>query len=123
MLNAAVALAKREGCPLSQLRALLPERVTRSDRLVDRPTQASLDYLRAMDEERQIDLLDRLGRVVHVDTTDGHRMTLDNERIVHLRPSGNAPEFRIYVEAEDAGEADGLLSQVKERLASLLPAG
>ena len=34
--------------------------------------------------------------------TDGLRITLTNGRIVHLRPSGNAPELRCYAEAEQA---------------------
>ena len=35
-----------------------------------------------------------------MDTTDGLRMTLADGRIVHLRPSGNAPELRCYAEAD-----------------------
>jgi phosphomannomutase len=31
--------------------------------------------------------------------TDGLRITFANEEIIHLRPSGNAPEFRCYAEA------------------------
>ncbi|MGO2233635.1 MAG: hypothetical protein ACTH5B_06140 [Marinomonas sp.] len=36
--------------------------------------------------------------VVSIDETDGLRMTLNNGDIAHLRPSGNAPELRCYVE-------------------------
>ena len=39
------------------------------------------------------------GEVRAIDTTDGLRMTFENGEIVHLRPSGNAPEFRCYNEA------------------------
>jgi phosphomannomutase len=38
--------------------------------------------------------------IKHVDETDGLRMTLADERTIHLRPSGNAPELRCYAEAE-----------------------
>ena len=120
---AAIALAKRENCRLSELRALLPNRVTRSDRLVNRPTSASLEYLADMDETAEATLLDGLGTVRDVDTTDGRRMTLGDDRIVHLRPSGNAPEFRIYVEAETADAADETLAFVKDRLGRILPKG
>jgi len=31
--------------------------------------------------------------------TDGLRIFFNNGEIIHLRPSGNAPEFRCYAEA------------------------
>ncbi|MDF2143350.1 phosphomannomutase, partial [Paenirhodobacter sp. CAU 1674] len=51
-----------------------------------------------------------LGTVAACDRTDGLRMTLTNGRIVHLRASGNAPEFRVYTEAETAADAAVLLA-------------
>jgi phosphomannomutase len=45
------------------------------------------------------------GNVASVDLTDGVRMTFDNEEIVHLRPSGNAPEFRVYTESDNPARA------------------
>lgn len=35
------------------------------------------------------------------DETDGVRMIFENDRTIHLRQSGNAPELRLYAEAED----------------------
>ena len=122
---AAIALAKREGVALSDLDGMLPQRRTRSDRLADRPTAASrafLDDLRAETGARNA-LLDGIGTVETTDETDGLRMTLDTDEIVHLRPSGNAPEFRIYVEAGDEARAEDLLAEVKGRLAERLPEG
>ncbi|MDD8024666.1 MAG: hypothetical protein PHX82_16340 [Paracoccaceae bacterium] len=46
-----------------------------------------------------------LGVEVAVDLTDGLRISLEMNRIVHLRPSGNAPEFRVYVEATSEAKA------------------
>jgi phosphomannomutase len=43
------------------------------------------------------------GQVASVDTTDGLRMSFESGEIVHLRPSGNAPEFRCYKEAGSEG--------------------
>ena len=37
--------------------------------------------------------------------------TLDDGRIIHFRPSGNAPEMRCYVEAESSEAAEALLSR------------
>jgi phosphomannomutase len=39
------------------------------------------------------------------------RITLDTGRIVHLRPSGNAPELRFYAEAESPQAARDFLAR------------
>ena len=39
------------------------------------------------------------GTCCFIDRTDGIRMSFSNDEIIHLRPSGNAPEFRCYNEA------------------------
>ncbi|KKL71228.1 hypothetical protein LCGC14_2096990, partial [marine sediment metagenome] len=43
------------------------------------------------------------------DLTDGLRITLVTGDIVHLRPSGNAPELRFYAEASGVEAAAALL--------------
>ena len=48
------------------------------------------------------------------------RTTFETGRIVHLRPSGNAPEFRIYTEAEDKDVAHDILAMIAERLRQTL---
>lgn len=120
---ATVALARREGVALADLDATLPPRFTRSDRLKNRPTDRSKAFLTELGDApaKQDALLDGIGRVEGTDSTDGLRMTLDTDEIVHLRPSGNAPEFRIYVEAADEARAGALLEDVKDRLAAELP--
>ncbi len=45
------------------------------------------------------------GHVEETDTTDGLRITFENSEVVHLRPSGNAPEFRCYNEADTESRA------------------
>ena len=56
------------------------------------------------------------GAVVATNKTDGLRVTFANGDIVHLRPSGNAPELRCYAEADSAARAkalcDGCLARV-----------
>jgi len=37
-------------------------------------------------------------QIERLDETDGLRIYLGNQDIVHLRPSGNAPELRCYAE-------------------------
>lgn len=104
---AILLLAKQAEKTVSGLVRLLPPRFTASDRIKDFPTalsQAHLSPLQAGDTEANIheaqDLLgDVFGRVVNVDTTDGIRIGLNSGEVVHLRPSGNAPELRCYTEA------------------------
>ena len=43
---------------------------------------------------------DTFGNLKAANTTDGVRLTFSNDVIVHFRPSGNAPEFRCYTEAD-----------------------
>ena len=58
---------------------------------------------------RVIELLgDGFGDVVKIDTTDGVRITFSGGDIVHLRPSGNAPELRCYTEADSPERAKEL---------------
>jgi phosphomannomutase len=93
---------------VSGLLAGLPRRYTTSDRLRDFPTErsrAKIAGLSCGDIERDRETLERVfgeyfGSVASVDRTDGLRVTFESDEVVHLRPSGNAPEFRCYNEAD-----------------------
>ncbi len=61
-------------------------------------------------------LFDGLGRTESINRTDGLRCSLHGGRIVHFRASGNAPELRIYIEAENDLAASELLAEVTRRL-------
>ena len=77
-------------------------RFTAADRLQDVPVSASQDLVRRLTEDeaaRQNFVTELGGQAVGINTLDGLRMTLADGRIVHIRPSGNAPELRLYVEA------------------------
>lgn len=106
---ALLAGVRARGVPLSALATALPPRFTASDRLKDYPTERSRALIESLSTggfaamER---LFGRLcGKVAAVDTTDGLRMRFENGEIVHLRPSGNAPEFRCYNEADSEARA------------------
>ncbi len=81
----------------------LPSRYTYSDRIQNFPTTKSQEIITKAKQAPE-NLLTQLGftNVVinQVNVTDGLRLTLKNETIIHLRPSGNAPELRCYAEAE-----------------------
>lgn len=122
-LLAPLALARAGG--LAALVAAEPPRFTASDRLQEVPTdrtQALVAHLGASPGARA-GFLAGLGAVeAGVDRTDGLRLTLQGGRIVHLRPSGNAPELRFYAEAETREAAEGLLTAGLAALAGLLAA-
>ena len=106
-------LARCEGKTLSQLVAALPPRYTASGLLKNCPVEQSEAILArfttgddandraALEEAFGLDL----GPVKSIDRTDGVRVTFANGEIVHLRPSGNAPEFRCYTEAATEARA------------------
>ncbi len=52
-----------------------------------------------------------LGKIAARDVIDGLRVQLVGGGSVHLRPSGNAPEFRCYVEASTQGAAEALMER------------
>lgn len=81
----------------------LPLRFTFSDRIQNFATEKS----RVIIEQGKNDptnLLIKMGfenvEIRTVDETDGLRITLTDGMIVHLRPSGNAPELRCYSESD-----------------------
>ena len=102
-------LSKQQGISLSQLVAKLPQRYTYSDRLQNFPQESSKKILSLFSEhlseeelQNQVSLSfgNSVGNLVSIDYTDGVRMIFDSNLIIHLRPSGNAPEFRCYTEAD-----------------------
>jgi phosphomannomutase len=88
-----------------------PARFTVTDRLENIPTEASKALLARLSEAKAMAaFLAPVGHPEAVDATDGLRVRIAGGGVVHLRPSGNAPEFRVYAEA-DSPEAAGHLMQ------------
>ena len=117
---ALLAESRRRGLTLSALSRDLPQRFTHSDRLQEFPTARSQDLLLRLagDPESAARLLaPDAGMGVGIDHTDGLRMTFESGDIVHLRPSGNAPELRCYAEAADEGRAKALCDACLARIA------
>jgi len=111
-LLAPLALAKSAG-GLAAVVAAEPARFTAADRLQGVATEKSKALVADFDTnaaKRAVFLARFSGQEVAVDRTDGLRMTLADGRIVHLRPSGNAPELRLYVEADSVQAAREVLA-------------
>jgi len=75
---ATIIESKKQGLKISELLAKLPARYASSG----------------------------LTRGFSVDATDGYRMEFENGDIIHLRKSGNAPEFRCYTESKTPEQAE-----------------
>lgn len=112
------------GRPLSGLLAELPQRATASDRIAEVPDEVSRRFLARLEREAaaQASLLGGLGEVIGLDTLDGVRLILGSGELVHLRQSGNAPELRVYTEAEDEARSLALLASMVERARAALGA-
>ena len=114
---APLAATHAAGQTLAQAVAALPTRFTAADRLQDIPTDASkalIDRL-IQDPNARVAFFE-LQELADMDLTDGMRVTFANGDIVHLRPSGNAPECRCYAEAASVGHAQALVKRYMEKL-------
>lgn len=49
-----------------------------------------------------------LGAVISIDFTDGIRIKFDSQNVIHIRPSGNAPQLRVYTNSNTQTQADTL---------------
>lgn len=108
VLPVVATLAASRGAGLAALVASEPARFTAADRLQEVPVEASQALVRRLTDNvraQQVFLAVLGGAAADVNTLDGLRITLVDGRVVHLRPSGNAPELRLYVEAETAARA------------------
>ncbi len=103
--------------------AAQPARFTAADRLqhIDlAAANAWLDQLIQVTDVRTAFLGVFETQLQTLDLTDGARMILVDGRVIHLRPSGNAPELRIYVEANAPTVATKTLAMARDVVATQL---
>jgi phosphomannomutase len=142
-LVSVIHLILKSGKDVSQFLKTLPRRFTHADRIKDFPTylsKAIISYLTPKDlnDPEELEIIkkrmekvflgdDGFGKVENINYTDGIRILFDNGEISHLRPSGNAPEFRNYAIAdspERAGEMVRIgIEKVMPRLVELVAPG
>jgi len=101
----------------------LPLRFTASDRLItsgaSSTVQLVLDGLRK--DHNFHDLLEsKTIMIASRDSTDGLRAVMSNGDILHVRPSGNAPELRIYAESSCPEHARSMVSYALSAIKPLL---
>jgi phosphomannomutase len=101
------------GTPLSKIAAQYRLPFALSDRLENFPVEASaalMAHLRSSKASLAA-FLGPAGTPASVSDVDGLRVTLADDAVIHLRPSGNAPEMRCYVEAETEDAAKALMAK------------
>ncbi|WP_238368502.1 phosphomannomutase [Mesobacterium pallidum] len=109
-----VAVLVASGESVSARVAQEPSVCTAADRLQEVPQELSQPFVAALasDAAARRAFLSVLGETAHeVDLTDGVRMTRADGVVLHVRPSGNAPELRLYVEAKSRSEVTALLDR------------
>jgi phosphomannomutase len=114
--------AKAEGLPVSGLGGLMPLRFTASDRIKDFPTEISQQLIAELSSTPVAirELFSEMGEIASIDQTDGLRIAFECDEIIHLRPSGNAPELRCYAEAATLERAQQLtrdgIARLRDRI-------
>jgi phosphomannomutase len=102
VIGAIMLLFVAQKTSIAKLVEELPQRYTHSDRIQNFATEKSQQII-AQGKENPTRLLAQLGfeneTIKSVNEIDGLRIILNDDRIIHLRPSGNAPELRCYTEA------------------------
>lgn len=120
---AVLGTAAKAGQSLSALATAYSLPIALSDRLENFAVERSgalMAYLRAS-ADNLAGLVAPLGQVKSVSDIDGLRITLADDSVVHVRPSGNAPEMRCYVEAKDQAAAEALLAKGLATLSAWTP--
>jgi phosphomannomutase len=121
ILPALAVLAAAGSGRVSDLMQGLPARFTASDRLQEFPVATSRQLIETLTSDPEA-LLRYLApddaKPVDCNTTDGLRIRFNNGEIVHLRPSGNAPELRCYCEAGSEARAMQLVQCVLGKIKS-----
>lgn len=118
VLPAIMLLSAAQHVGIAALVNALPQRFTHSDRIQNFATYKS-QIIIAKGSIDPLWLLIRLGlddELLLQDQTDGLRLKLLSGNIIHLRPSGNAPELRCYAESDNIEIAKLLVEQVLQKI-------
>jgi phosphomannomutase len=122
VLPALAVLALAGQGQVSALLDTLPKRYTASDRITSFATEKSKQLLAQAAAAPEL-FLNQLGfngvEISDLNQIDGLRISLSNKDIIHLRPSGNAPELRCYAETATETAAINLVQQCLSKLAAM----
>jgi len=120
-----LALSVQNKMSLSKLVQLFPQRFVYSHSIKGFPTEKSQKIIKKIlkkgtaEKKLAKKLFALPAEVKKFDFTDGARMFLANDEIIHVRPSGNAPEIRVYCEADTFERARELTEQTLKKISRL----
>jgi phosphomannomutase len=119
---APLAAAKAAGQSMAGLVAGLPQIFTAADRVAEVPTEKSKAFIAELTDspEARAAFFETGAAEEALDLTDGLRVMFEGGVVVHLRPSGNAPECRCYAEAASPEAARALVDAHLAKLAARL---
>ncbi|HET9411473.1 MAG TPA: phosphomannomutase [Candidatus Saccharimonadales bacterium] len=115
----ALLTATQQNKPVSAIFNELPKRFTQAGLINDFPMQVSRQILQRFsldtpevraELQAVFNAKQGFGALTAINTIDGIRMFFDNGDIAHLRPSGNAPQLRIYSVANTQERADQIVA-------------
>jgi phosphomannomutase len=116
----ALLLAKEKNLKISETKSLLPSIFTASGLLKNFPAEKSFHILDTIKGDPSAFFRNNLKPwdlpLLDVENLDGIRCRFNGDLVIHLRPSGNAPEFRCYTEAKEQSMADKLCMDVVDFL-------
>jgi len=107
------------GVTLSELFEGLPKRYTEAGLIDNFPTEVSARIIEKFSDNTPevyqalgafFTAEHNFGAVTKIDSLDGVRIFFDNGEIAHLRPSGNAPQLRIYSVADSQERAEEIVA-------------
>lgn len=121
----ALSLSIDKHLTLSKLVKTYPERYVWTETVKNFPTEISQGIIGKITNNKKgakkiaKKLFGLPAKVRRIDYTDGVRLFLANGEIFHTRPSGNAPELRVYLEAANAKRALDLAKQILKKIYQL----
>jgi len=120
-----LAAANQAKMTIAEFVKTLPAVSTAADRLVGVPTEKSKAFIAMLtrDAQARSAFFDVGSEEQGVNTLDGLRVSFAEGEVVHLRPSGNAPEFRCYAEAGTARRAAELVQKHLNKIGARLADG
>jgi len=113
---AVLHLSAERNRSLVELFSELPPRFGKAGLIDAFPARASRAILRRFSSEEGARELSSFftpepgfGGIVRSDATDGIRLTFESGDVAHIRPSGNAPQLRIYAVASTQERANEIV--------------
>lgn len=115
----ALLVASQQHKAVADVFAALPPRFTQAGLIDNFPTEISREIVARFANDtpaartglaQYFTPAQGFGAVTRLNTLDGIRIFFDNGDIAHLRPSGNAPQLRIYSVANSQARADEIVA-------------